>query len=146
MPHHTFRSALQIKFLWSGFRRAVMPFQKSFPHSPQPLPPNFIRVLALPAVNRSAADSPTIRPTARITPVRIPDFAEGSKIVRIIYHFVAPSPTPRFCSCPAPSEAPPGYSAQSGAAPSMSVSTHHLIWNIPVPGYFRKIPYRKVRK
>ena len=43
-------------------------------------------------VNNRAADSPTIRPMARITPVMIPGIADGSKIVLIICHFPAPRP------------------------------------------------------
>ena len=53
----------------------------------------FGSIPALPAVKRSAADSPTIRPIARITPVMIPGMADGSKMVRMVCHFPAPSPT-----------------------------------------------------
>ena len=51
------------------------------------------RVFAAPAVKSRAADSPTMRPMARIAPVRMPGMAEGSKIVRMVYHFPAPRPT-----------------------------------------------------
>ena len=51
------------------------------------------RVLAAPAVKSRAADSPTMRPTARMAPVRMPGMAEGSRMVRMVYHFPAPRPT-----------------------------------------------------
>ena len=53
----------------------------------------FGSIPALPAVKRSAADSPTIRPIARITPVIIPGMADGNRMVRMVCHFPAPSPT-----------------------------------------------------
>lgn len=46
-----------------------------------------------PAVNSSAADSPTMRPTERMQPVTMPSSEEGSTMVRIICHFEAPSPS-----------------------------------------------------
>ena len=46
-----------------------------------------------PAVNSRAALSPTIRPTARMQPVMMPSSEEGSTMVRIIYHLVAPRPS-----------------------------------------------------
>ena len=53
---------------------------------------DFGRIFALPAVNSKAADSPTILPTDRITPVIIPGREQGIRIVRIIYYLPAPSP------------------------------------------------------
>ena len=50
-------------------------------------------MVALPAVNSRAALSPTIRPTARMQPVMMPLMEEGSTMVRIMYHRVAPRPS-----------------------------------------------------
>ena len=50
----------------------------------------FGKTLTEPAVNNNAADSATILPIPKITPVKIPGIALGNNTVLIIYHLVAP--------------------------------------------------------
>ena len=52
----------------------------------------FGKTLTEPAVNNNAADSATILPIPKITPVKIPGIALGNNTVLIIYHLVAPIP------------------------------------------------------
>ena len=73
-----------------SFIVSVPPDWNIFEKNPLPV---FGSIPALQAVKRSAADSPTIRPIARIRPVMIPGIADGRRIVRIVCHLPAPSPT-----------------------------------------------------
>ena len=53
----------------------------------------FATTVPTPAVNSSAALSPTIRPMDKMQPVTMPSTEEGRMMVRIMYHFVAPRPS-----------------------------------------------------
>ena len=55
-------------------------------------PKKLFRLMPMPAVKSRAADSPTMRPMARIQPVTMPSTEEGSTTVRIICHLPAPKP------------------------------------------------------
>ena len=52
----------------------------------------YLEETVIPAVNNNAADSPTILPIAKITPVIIPGMALGIKMVCIMCHLPEPSP------------------------------------------------------
>ena len=56
----------------------------------------FGRSFALPAVNKRAADSPTILPMAKIAPVIMPGIALGIRMVLIKCHFPLPRPMAPF--------------------------------------------------